>query len=260
MALEGKAAELARALKDQEAKLKEEYLAEHESVMNEEVGKLTADYKAQLPGIRDKAWTLGWRAALKRVGVPTDSPIFQNSPRFPRSDSELHRAQDGWPSEQRHRAARVVLLPDPDMLMAVPPELVKAPSSGRLALCGCRAARVVLLPDPDAYGCAARAGEGTELRAVGPLNRGAEPRGWTVGPLNRGAELRGWYCYRTLMLMAVPPELVKAPSLGRHRAQDGWPFEQRRRAARVVLLPDPDVLTAVPPELVKAPSSGWLAL
>ena len=29
-----------------------------------------------------------------------------------------------------------------------------------------------------AYGCAAHAGAGTELRAVGPLNRGAEPRGW----------------------------------------------------------------------------------
>ncbi|KAJ8619482.1 hypothetical protein MRB53_028011 [Persea americana] len=73
-----------------------------------------------------------------------------------------HRAQDGWPSEQRRRAARVVPLPDPDMLMAVPPELVKAPSSGR-------------------------AGEGTELRTVGPLNRGAEPR--------------GWYCYRTLICL-----------------------------------------------------------
>ena len=97
MALEGKAAELARALKGQEAKLKEEYLAEHESVMNEEVSKLTADYKAQLPGIRDKAWTLGWRAALKRVGVPTDSPIFQNSPRFPRSDSELRAVSEFAP-------------------------------------------------------------------------------------------------------------------------------------------------------------------
>ncbi|KAJ8629333.1 hypothetical protein MRB53_022656 [Persea americana] len=94
IALEGKAAELARALNVQEAKLKEEYLAEHESVMNEEVSKLTANYKAQLPGIRDKAWILGWKAALRRAGVPTDSPIFQNSPRFPRSDSEL-RAVSG---------------------------------------------------------------------------------------------------------------------------------------------------------------------
>ncbi|XXG50258.1 hypothetical protein AAC387_Pa02g4303 [Persea americana] len=94
MALDGKATELARALKDQEAKLKEEYLAEHESVMNEEVSKLAADYKAQLPGIREKAWALGWKAALRRVGVPPDSPIFQNSPRFPRSDSEL-RAVSG---------------------------------------------------------------------------------------------------------------------------------------------------------------------
>ncbi|XXG75112.1 hypothetical protein AAC387_Pa07g3692 [Persea americana] len=65
---------------------------------------------------------------------------------------------------------------------------------------------MVPIPDHDAVGCAARAGEGTELR------------------------------------------------------MDGWPSEQRRRAARVVLLPDPDMLLAVPPELVKAPSSGRLAL
>ncbi|XXG69642.1 hypothetical protein AAC387_Pa06g2454 [Persea americana] len=51
MAMEGKATELELALRGQEAKLKEEYRAEHDAVMNEEIGRLTADYKAQLPGI-----------------------------------------------------------------------------------------------------------------------------------------------------------------------------------------------------------------
>ncbi|XXG79747.1 hypothetical protein AAC387_Pa09g0750 [Persea americana] len=126
MALDGKATELARALKDQEAKLKEEYLAEHESVMNEEVGKLAADYKAQLPGIREKAWALGWKAALRRVGVPPDSPIFQNSPRFPRSDSEL-RAVSGIapvPSASEVPPAPVAPAPPvvPEAAPAVPSE------------------------------------------------------------------------------------------------------------------------------------------
>ncbi|XXG53272.1 hypothetical protein AAC387_Pa03g1389 [Persea americana] len=51
MALRGKAAELESALAEQEAKLKDEYLAEHNATMNEEVGKLAAYDKAQLPGI-----------------------------------------------------------------------------------------------------------------------------------------------------------------------------------------------------------------
>ncbi|XXG54106.1 hypothetical protein AAC387_Pa03g2072 [Persea americana] len=108
MALEGKAAELELALRGQEAKLKEEYQAEHEAVMNEEVDKLAADYKAQLPGIRDRAWTLGWKAALKRVGVSMDSPIFRNSPRFPRSDSELHAVSEFAPAPS---ASGVALAP-----------------------------------------------------------------------------------------------------------------------------------------------------
>ncbi|XXG54908.1 hypothetical protein AAC387_Pa03g2676 [Persea americana] len=59
---------------------------------------------------------------------------------------------------------------------------------------------------------------------------------------------RARYWYRTLMLLAVLPRLVQAPSSG------GWPSEQRCRAARVVLLPDPDMHLAVPPQLVQAPS------
>ncbi|XXG58717.1 hypothetical protein AAC387_Pa04g0957 [Persea americana] len=89
MALRGKAAEIESALAKQEARLKEEFLAEHDSIMGEEVGRLSADYKAQLPGIRDRAWELRWKAALQKAGVPEDSPLFLNPPRFSCSDSEL---------------------------------------------------------------------------------------------------------------------------------------------------------------------------
>ena len=65
MALREKAAEIESALAKQEARLKNEFLAEHDSIMGEEVGRLSADYKAQLPGIRDRAWELGWKAALR---------------------------------------------------------------------------------------------------------------------------------------------------------------------------------------------------
>ena len=54
--------------------------------MEEEVGKLSANYKAQLPGIRDRAWELGWKAALRKAGVPEDSPLFLDAPRFSCSD------------------------------------------------------------------------------------------------------------------------------------------------------------------------------
>ena len=50
-----KAAELESALARREAELKEQYLAEHNAAMGEEVGRLAAEYKAQLPGIRDRA-------------------------------------------------------------------------------------------------------------------------------------------------------------------------------------------------------------
>ncbi|XXG52548.1 hypothetical protein AAC387_Pa03g0851 [Persea americana] len=89
MALREKAAEIESALAKQEARLKEEFLAEHNSIMGEEVGRLSADYKAQLPGIRDRAWELGWKAALNKAGVPDDSPLFLNPPKFSCSDSEL---------------------------------------------------------------------------------------------------------------------------------------------------------------------------
>ena len=57
--------------------------------MGEEISRLSADYKAQLPGIRDRAWELGWKAALHKAGVPEDSPLFLNPPNFSCSDSGL---------------------------------------------------------------------------------------------------------------------------------------------------------------------------
>ena len=121
MALEGKATELELALRGQEAKLKEEYQAEHEAVMNEEVDKLAADYKAQLPGIRDRGWILGWKAALKRAGASMDSPIFRNPPRFPRSDSELRAVSQYVPVPS---ASEVAPAPPavPETASAVPSE------------------------------------------------------------------------------------------------------------------------------------------
>ncbi|XXG69641.1 hypothetical protein AAC387_Pa06g2453 [Persea americana] len=89
MALRGKAAEIESALAEQEARLKEEFLVEHDSIMGEEVGRLSADYKAQLPGIRDRAWELGWKAALRKAGIPEDSPLFLSPPSFSCSDSGL---------------------------------------------------------------------------------------------------------------------------------------------------------------------------
>ena len=89
-ALKEKAAKLDSALVKQKTKLEEKYVAELDTAMAEEERKLDADYKAQLPGIRDRAWELGWKAAMKKVGIPGDSPVFRNSPKFPLLDSDLH--------------------------------------------------------------------------------------------------------------------------------------------------------------------------
>ena len=89
-ALKEKAAELESALAKQKAELEEKYVATLNDAVGEESRKLAAEYKAQLPGIRGRAWELGLKAALKKVGVPEDSPIFKNPPKFLRSDSDLH--------------------------------------------------------------------------------------------------------------------------------------------------------------------------
>ncbi|XXG76521.1 hypothetical protein AAC387_Pa08g0855 [Persea americana] len=123
MALRGKAAEIESALAKQEARLKEEFLTEHDSIMGEEVGRLSADYKAQLPGIWDRAWELGWKAALKKAGVPEDSPFLRNPPRFPRSDSELVAVSRASPCLPQQACPEVSAAPE------APPEAAPAVSA-----------------------------------------------------------------------------------------------------------------------------------
>ena len=57
-ALKEKAAELESALAKQKAKLEEKYRVDFDAAIEEEVRRLAADYRAQLPGIRDQAWEL----------------------------------------------------------------------------------------------------------------------------------------------------------------------------------------------------------
>ena len=63
--------------------------AEFDAAMAEGVWDVTAKYKAQLQQVRDRAWEIGWKAALKKVGVLGDDPAFRNPPKFPSSDSDL---------------------------------------------------------------------------------------------------------------------------------------------------------------------------
>ena len=65
-----KAAELESALVKQKAELEEKYGAEFDAAMEEELQKVTTNYKALLQRIQDRAWVLGWKAALTKVGVP----------------------------------------------------------------------------------------------------------------------------------------------------------------------------------------------
>ncbi|KAJ8640726.1 hypothetical protein MRB53_017420 [Persea americana] len=81
VALREKAAELESALARQKTELKEKYVTELKAITKEEV---------QLPGIRDRGWELGWKAALRKAGVPGDNPMLRNPPKFPSSDSDLH--------------------------------------------------------------------------------------------------------------------------------------------------------------------------
>ncbi|XXG76138.1 hypothetical protein AAC387_Pa08g0558 [Persea americana] len=119
-AMREKAAEIESALAKQEARVKEEFLTEHDSIMEEEVGKLTADYKAQLLGIRDRAWELGWKAALQKAGVPEDSPLFLNAPISSCSDSGLAAVSQVCPDPSSQ------LCPEADAAPRAPQEALAA--------------------------------------------------------------------------------------------------------------------------------------
>ena len=89
VALREKAAELESTLARQKTKLEEKYATELKAITEEEVQQLAANYKEQLPGIRDRGWELGWKAALRKAGVPGDNTMLRNPPKFLSSDSDL---------------------------------------------------------------------------------------------------------------------------------------------------------------------------
>ncbi|KAJ8618283.1 hypothetical protein MRB53_014469 [Persea americana] len=80
--------------------------------MEEGIREVIADYKAQLQRIWDQAWELGWKAALRKVGVPGDDPAFRYPPKFPSSGSVLLSIVDppsaSGPSSEAPPAASVV--------------------------------------------------------------------------------------------------------------------------------------------------------
>ena len=91
-ALEEKKAEFESTLGRQKAELKEKFQAEFNTAYNERVQEVTAKYKAQVHRIRQRAWKLGWRAALKKVRVSEDDPNFRYPPMFRSSDPALSSA------------------------------------------------------------------------------------------------------------------------------------------------------------------------
>ncbi|XXG88269.1 hypothetical protein AAC387_Pa12g0502 [Persea americana] len=122
--LETAQAELVRLeadLQSVKAELEEKYRAEFDAAMEEGMREVTADYKAQLPGIRDRACELGWKEALRKVGVLGDIPVFRNPPKFPSSDSDLLSIIDSplvpGPSSQAPPAASAA----PDTTSEAPP-------------------------------------------------------------------------------------------------------------------------------------------
>ena len=133
-ALDEKAANLEFALAEQKAKLEEKCAADFDAAMEEEAIRLAADYKAQMKGIWDRAWELGWKAALRKVGVSGDDFVFRNPPKFPTSDPALHSIIDppaapGASSEAPLAAANAV--PEAGPSSEAPPAAANAmPEAG----------------------------------------------------------------------------------------------------------------------------------
>ncbi|XXG54910.1 hypothetical protein AAC387_Pa03g2678 [Persea americana] len=92
--------------------------------MGEEVSRLSADYKAQLPGIRDRAWELGWQAALRKAGVPEENPLFLNPPGFSCSDLGLAAVSQAanLPSQSSPEANAAPGAPQEAVAASVDPE------------------------------------------------------------------------------------------------------------------------------------------
>ncbi|XXG62274.1 hypothetical protein AAC387_Pa05g0664 [Persea americana] len=83
--LQEQKAELKSALERQKAELEEKFQAEVEVAYNEGAQEVMASYKAQVLGISQKVWELGWMATLKEAGVPED-PAYKNPSKFPSLD------------------------------------------------------------------------------------------------------------------------------------------------------------------------------
>ena len=80
--LEEKRAELESALAKQKAELEVKFMAEFDVVIKEGIREVTAKYKAQVQRICERAWELGWKAALTKASVPEDDPAFRHPPKF----------------------------------------------------------------------------------------------------------------------------------------------------------------------------------
>ena len=85
--LEEKKAELVSALAKQKAELEKQFGAEFDAAIDEGIREVTAKYKVLLQRIRERAWELGWKAALRKVGVPEDDPVLRHPPKFQSSGS-----------------------------------------------------------------------------------------------------------------------------------------------------------------------------
>ncbi|XXG59959.1 hypothetical protein AAC387_Pa04g1956 [Persea americana] len=170
---------------------------------------LAADLdKAQAERIWDRAWELGWKAALRKVGVPGDDPAFRYPPKFPSSGSVLLSIVDppsaSGPSSEAPLAASVV----PEACQAIS-EATPTDPEAVLLEAGAPQGWLVLLPSwgwccHRAQGswhcCRAVAGAITKLRTASTVT---EPRLVLSPSLRKLALLPScnWYC---------------------HQAKDGW--------------------------------------
>lgn len=74
------------ALERQKAEFEENVQAEVDAAYTEGAREVTAEYRAQVHRIRQRAWELRWRAALKKARISKDDPDFKNPPKFQSSD------------------------------------------------------------------------------------------------------------------------------------------------------------------------------
>ena len=113
-----------------------------------------------MPGIRDRAWELGWKTALKKVGVSGGHPLFRNPPKFPSSDFDLHSIIDSpliLSSSQVPFAASAevfaVVPPNPEAPPEAPPVGDVVPEAPHVTLEAVPEASVVMSEAPPEIDC-----------------------------------------------------------------------------------------------------------